>query len=75
MALVRARCGLATSNRVIPGGAEVDNSDPIVVSNPQYFERIGPVVEQATAAPGELRAAPAKKAAPVRKAAKKAAAK
>lgn len=73
MATVRARCGLATSTRVVPAGAHIDDTDPLVISNPQYFERIDPVVEQATAAPGEVRTTPAKKA-PARKAAAKKAA-
>jgi hypothetical protein len=66
MATFRARCGLATSTRVVPAGAHLDESDPLVISNPQYFEPIraegAPVVEQATAAPGEVRTTPAKKA-------------
>jgi hypothetical protein len=61
---------------VIPAGAHVDDQDPIVVSNPQFFERIAGI-EQATAAPGEVRAVahpepvkvPAKKA-PAKKAAR-----
>lgn len=69
MALVRARQGCATSSRVIPAGAHIDDSDPIVVSNPQYFEPLE-VVEAATAVPGEKRATRPRAA---KKAAKKAA--
>lgn len=59
MATYRAKCGMATSTRVVPAGAHLDGSDPFVVSNPSYFVLIeadaAPVVEQATAAPGEKR--------------------
>lgn len=59
MATYRARCGMATSTRVVPAGAHLPGTDPLVVSNPSYFELIeadpAPVVEQATAAPGEKR--------------------
>lgn len=60
MATYRAKCGMATSTRVVPAGAHLDGSDPFVVSNPSYFVLIEAdpapaVVEQATAAPGEKR--------------------
>lgn len=61
MATYRARCGMATSTRVVPAGAHLEGTDPLVVSNPGYFDLIkadpapAPVVEQATAAPGEKR--------------------
>lgn len=53
------------SGFVFPAGALVDSSNPVVARNPHLFDS-GPVVEQATAAPGEKRArrTPAKKAAP-----------
>lgn len=73
MALVRAITGIATKTGAIPVGTEVDASDPIVVACPQFFAPINPTVEQATAAPGEKRTAPAKKAAAKKAAAKKAA--
>ena len=69
MAQVRALTGVATKAGAIPVGAVLDASDPLVVACPQFFAPIE-AVEQATAAPGEKRAAshPAKKA-PVKKAA------
>lgn len=67
MATYRAKCGMATSTRVVPAGAHLEGTDPLVVSNPSYFELIkadpvpaAPVVGQATAAPGEKRTTPAK---------------
>lgn len=73
MALVRARQGMATATRVIPAGAHIDDQDPIVLANPLFFEpiRVAGSVEQATAAPGEVRNTPAKKA-PAKKAARRA---
>lgn len=66
MATYRAKCGMATSTRVVPAGAHLPGTDPLVVSNPGYFvlieadpapaKREAPVAEQATAAPGEKRA-------------------
>jgi len=59
VATYRAKCGMATSTRVVPAGAHLPGTDPLVVSNPGFFELIegdpAPVVEQATAAPGEKR--------------------
>lgn len=68
MATYRARQGMASSTRVVPAGAHLDGADPFVIANPGYFELIDgdpapvePVVEQATAAPGEKRASRARK--------------
>jgi hypothetical protein len=58
---------MASSTRVVAAGAHLPGDDPFVVSNPSYFELVdgapvapkaaptAPVVEQATAAPGEKR--------------------
>lgn len=63
MALVRSKRAFAIlGNPVVwPAGRIVDASDPIATKYPQHFEPVesaayvSPVVEQATAAPGEKR--------------------
>lgn len=67
MALCRARLAFAAfGHGVVPAGALVDSSDPLVVRFPQFFDELASsapsVVEQATAAPGEKRATRARKA-------------
>ena len=74
MSQLRCVVPFATATRVVPNGALVDSDDPIVKGREHLFRPVpakgaAPVVEQATAAPGEQRSttprkARAKKAAP-----------
>lgn len=71
MALLRVKASFAVGWRVVPRGALVDAADPIVKGRESLFEPVvatystvpasapvEPVVEQATAAPGEKRTTP-----------------
>lgn len=60
MAVLRVRTPFAAGNRVYPAGSTVDAADPVVKGREGLFEAVpdaaeSPVVEQATAAPGEKR--------------------
>lgn len=74
MALLRVKASFVDGWRVVPRGAIVDSSDPIVKGRDSLFEPVAatystvpasapvePVVEQATAAPGEKRTTRARK--------------
>lgn len=65
MATSRARSSFAALGRIVTIGTVLDTSDPIVRQYPALFEAdaSAPVVEQATAAPGEVRTTPRKTAA------------
>lgn len=73
--LVRVRTSFATIQGVFPAGLRVPSDAEVVRKFPQYFDlpAATPVVEQATAAPGEVRTTPAK--APAKKSAARKAAK
>ena len=59
--ILRARTAFAVGHKIVAAGALVDSDDPLVKGREGLF---APVVEQATAAPGERRAVkrPARKA-------------
>jgi hypothetical protein len=61
--MLRARETFHANGRLVVAGGEVDEKDPIVSGREHLFEPAGPVVEQATAAPGEKRAVRTRKAA------------
>lgn len=69
MAVLRVRESFAADTRVYSAGEIVDAADPIVAGREALFAEVtptkrdapvAPVVEQATAAPGEKRNTPAK---------------
>lgn len=65
MALLRVKTAFALAHAVYPVGARVDSCDPAVKGREHLFEPApeSPVVEAATAVPGEKRSTPRKAAA------------
>lgn len=59
------------ADRVYSGGQQVEDDDPILRTHAEYFTKVDELTraaETASAAPGEVRHAPVKKAPPAKKA-------